>query len=100
VKIRLENRLKHQLQRRLHHPVGGSWYPETTDFARRLGDCLFPHTGRSEPLSLEIISQPVEKLPGEDDGSWCDPVNTGGAPALVLPVESARVVYEGVTGSR
>jgi hypothetical protein len=51
-------------------------------------------------MGFEIVSQTVEELPGEDDGSWCDPIYTGSAPALVSlhPTprhnEERRVIYE------
>jgi hypothetical protein len=85
-KVRLEDRLEHQLERRLHNPVGGRRYPEATDLARRFRDRLLPHRGRGEAASLEIVSQRRQHRPGSGaNGSRCDAVDASRACAPVMP---------------
>ena len=42
-KIRLEDRLQHQLQGRLDHPIPHGGDPQATHLAARLGDHPLPH---------------------------------------------------------
>ena len=96
---RLEDRLHHQLQGRLHDPVSGGRDTEAADLARRLGDHLLPHPGRDEPAGLEIVSQPVEERPGiRADGSRCDAIDARRACALVAPDPVPRHDEEGRVG--
>jgi hypothetical protein len=52
--VRLEDRLQHQLQRRLDNPVRNRRYAELADLPRpaRLGDLAFPHRQRGERALL------------------------------------------------
>jgi hypothetical protein len=101
LEIRLEDRLQHQLQGGLHHPVRGRRDAQAPQLARRLGDRLLPHPGRGEAACLERCSQPAEELPdAEVDGARNHPINSGGASALVAPHptprhdEERRVIHE------
>src|SRR3954454_22833242 len=47
VEIRLENRLQHQFQGRLDHPVGNGGDPQTTELAVRLGNHPLPDRQRT-----------------------------------------------------
>ncbi len=101
MKLRFEDRLQHQLQGGLHHPVCGCWDAQAAEFARRLWDRLLPHPGRGEAACLERCSQPAEELPGaDDDDARNHPIDPGGASALVAPHpaprhdEERRVIHE------
>lgn len=60
--LRLENRLQHQLQGRLHHPVPDGRDPQTALLAARLGDHPFPDRKRAETAVLDRVPQPVEEV--------------------------------------
>ena len=86
--IRLEDRLQHQLQGCLHHPVGDRRDPEAAQLAARLGNHPLPHRHGPETAVLDLRPQPVEEFPGADphlDGRRCAPVHPGGARTLVAP---------------
>jgi hypothetical protein len=60
--IRLQDRLQHQRQRRLGHPVGDGRDPQAALLAARLGDHPLPHWDRAEAAVLQTRPQPVEEL--------------------------------------
>ena len=60
--IRLEDRLQHQFQGRLDHPVGDRGDPQTAQLAARLGDHPLPHRQRTEAAVPQRGPQPVEEL--------------------------------------
>src|SRR5690606_4164841 len=51
--VSLKDRLKHQRQGCLYHPIGSGRYTETADLAAGLGDRLFPNPGGTIASSLE-----------------------------------------------
>src|SRR5262245_33743244 len=57
LKVRLEDRLEHQLEGSLHCPVARGGDAKTPKFPRLLADELLPHGQREEPPSLEAVSQ-------------------------------------------
>ena len=57
--IRLEDRLQHQLQGRLDHPVGYGRDPQAALLAVRLRDHALPHRHRTETTGLQLLPQPV-----------------------------------------
>ena len=67
LKLRLEDRLQHQLQRRLDHPVGHRRDPQLADLARpALRNQLLPHRQRLklprfQPLSNAFQVRPVHR---------------------------------------
>ena len=65
--IRLQDRLQHQGQRRLDHPVGDGRDPQAALLATRLGDHPLPHRHRAEAAVLQTHPQPVEELPDPHD---------------------------------
>jgi len=75
LEVRLEDRLEHQLQGRLDGAVPGGRYAQPPELAAPLGDEPLPHGQRDEPSGLEIISQPDEVPPAEDDGARCHSVD-------------------------
>src|SRR5215213_11810955 len=75
LEVRLEDRLQHQLEGRLHSaiPRGRDAQPSQLA-AARLGDHPFPHRKWSEPPRFEIISQLRKKLLlGGQDRLWPSP---------------------------
>ena len=60
--IRLQDRLQHQSQRRLDHPVGDGRDPQAALLAARLGDHPLPHRHRAEAAVLQTRPQPVKEL--------------------------------------
>ena len=66
----VENRLQHQFQRCLHHPVGDRGDPQTAQLAARLGNHPLPHRKWTETATLQRVPQPVEKL--LDTRGLCD----------------------------
>jgi len=88
VKVRFEDRIQHQFQRRLDHPVGDRGDPEPTQLAARLGDHPLPHRQRPEAAVPQRGPQPVEEVLDPDplhDGRRCRTVHPGGFRALVAP---------------
>jgi hypothetical protein len=86
--IRLEDRLQHQLQRCLDHPVTDRRDAQVTDLAARLGYRAPPHWQWPEGTSFKILTQlreesfhPAHRL----DVTGCLPVHTSGACSLVVP---------------
>ena len=62
VKIRLENRLQHQFQGRLDHPIPRSRDAQPATLGRsRLRDHPLPHGQRAEAARLQLDAQPVEE---------------------------------------
>jgi Recombinase/Recombinase zinc beta ribbon domain/Resolvase, N terminal domain len=103
LEVRLEDRLQHQLQGGLDHPVCGRRDAQAAQLAAaaRLGDRLLPHPGRGEAACLERCSQPAEELPGIGaDDARNHPIDPGGASALIAPHpaprhdEERRVIHE------
>jgi hypothetical protein len=60
--IRLQDRLQHQRQGRLDHPVGDGRDPQAALFAARFGDHLLPHRDRAETAVFQTRPQPAGKL--------------------------------------
>ena len=86
--IRLEDRLQHQLQRCLDHPVGDGRDPQAAQLAARLGDHPLPHRQRPETTVLQRSPQPVEVVGHPDprhDRRGGAPVHPGGLGTLVAP---------------
>jgi hypothetical protein len=76
--VRLEDRLQHQLQGRLHDPVTGGRDAKAAELAAGLGDHPLPHRQRFEPPGLEIISQPSQQIRcPEDDRAGCHSIDAG-----------------------
>ncbi len=87
-KIRLENRLQHQLQRRLRHPVTNGCDPEVADLPARLGDRAPPRRQGLEGAGLQIFPQFREELLHPTHGldvAGGSAVHPGRARALVVP---------------
>src|SRR6266536_1289795 len=87
-KVRLEDRLQHQLQRRLDHPVGDRGDPQPAQLAARLGDHPLLGRQRLEAALPQRGPQPVQELLApdpRDDGRRCLAVHPGGLGALVAP---------------
>src|SRR6266542_1077822 len=59
--VRLPDRLQHQLQGRLDHPVGDRGDPQAAQLAAWLGDHPFPHRQRGETAILQARPQLVEE---------------------------------------
>ena len=85
--VRLEDRLQHQLQGRLHHAVGDGRDAQPPTLARpRLGDHPFPHRQRAGAAGLQLLPHLGEEVlhpevfPDEGGGP---PVDSGRACALV-----------------
>jgi len=57
VEVSFQNRLQHQLQRRLHDSVSDRGNPEPTNLAVRLRDLHGPHRHRGEPAVLHLQPQ-------------------------------------------
>ena len=87
--IRLENRLQHQLQGRLDHPVADRADPQATAFGRaRFRDQPLPRGQRPEAAVLQCRPQPVKELPDAQprlDRGGGVPVHPGGLRTLVAP---------------
>ncbi|SEC26777.1 site-specific DNA recombinase [Rhodococcus jostii] len=102
--VRLEDRLQHQQQRRLHGAVHRGGDTEPPEFAApRLRNQSFRHRQRSKGPRLHLVSnlpQEYHRLGVSRDGCWCQPVDTGRPCALVAPHpvprdgEKIRVVDE------
>ena len=92
-KIRLEDRLQHQLQGRLDHPIRHGRDPQTTRLAAWLGDHPLPHRQRAEAAVLQRGPQPVEEhlnpLPGLN-GVGRLAIHPGRARPLVPPHPNPR----------
>ena len=86
--IRLEDRLQHQLQGCLDHPVGDRGDPQAAQLAARLGDHPLPYRQRAETAVPELRPQLVEELldarPHRDGRSGAA-IHPGGAGTLVAP---------------
>ena len=86
--IRLEDRLQHQFQRCLHHPVGNRRDPQTAQFPARLGDHPLPHRHRHETAVLQRGPQPAEELPdarAQHDGRRGTAIHPGSPGTLIPP---------------
>ena len=87
--IRLEDRLQHQFQGRLDHPVPHGGDPQAATLRRaRLRDHPLPHRQRAEAAVLELGPQPVEEHLDPDlglDVVGSLPVHAGRACTLVAP---------------
>jgi hypothetical protein len=87
--IRLENRLQHQLQGRLDHPVADRADPQATALGRaRFRDQPLPRGQRLEAAVLQCRPQPVKELPDAQprlDRGGGVPVHPGGLRTLVAP---------------
>ena len=95
LEVRLEDRLEHQLQGGLDHPVTGGGDPEHAGLAACLGDQHLPHGHGVERPGLELGSQPGEQPCRRGDGAWCHSVHPGGPPSLVRPDPLPRNHEEG-----
>jgi hypothetical protein len=60
-KIRLEDRLQHQLQGGLDHPIPHRGNPQATHLAATLGDHPFTHRQRAEAAVLQLRPQLIEE---------------------------------------
>jgi len=88
VEVRLEDRLQHQLQGSLDHPVGDGGDPQAAQFPARLGDHPLPHRQRAEAAVFHLRPQHAEEIPGPLpglDGTGSLPVHPGRARSLVAP---------------
>ncbi len=86
--IRLENRLHHQLQGCLGHPVTDRRDTQVADLAARLGHRSAPHRQWPEGTGFEILTQLGEEpfhATYRLDVAGCLPVHSGGACSLVVP---------------
>ena len=86
--IRLEDRLQHQFQRCLHHPVGDRRDPQAAQFPARLGDHPLPHRHRHETAVLQRDPQPAEELPdarAQRDGRRGTAIHPGSPGTLITP---------------
>ena len=97
LKIGFEDRLQHQLQRRLHDPVRHRRDPQPADLPASLRDRLLPDSFRDEPARLHLIAEIGEHRRGPRRGQRprCDLVDPGGASALVGPHPVPRGSEEG-----
>ena len=96
---RLEDGLKHQLQRGLHHPVpdGGDTEPPLLR-GSRLRDHPLPHRQRAEAACLQVSAQPGDEIVhahGVLDMPGGHPVDPGGPGAPVPPHATPRHPQEG-----
>jgi hypothetical protein len=87
LKIGLEDRLQHQLQRCLHHPVRHRRNPQPTNLPASFRDRLLPDPVRDEPARLHLIAKISEhrRGPGRSDRPRCDLIHPGGAGAGIGP---------------
>ncbi len=86
--IRLEDRLQHQLQGRLDHPVADSADPQAAALGRaRLRDQPLPRRQRGETAVLQRVPQHAEELPDAPrlDGCGRTAIHPGGLRALIAP---------------
>jgi hypothetical protein len=91
--IRLEDRLQHQFQRRLYHPIRDGGDPEAALLAARLGNHPLPHRQRPKTTVLQRSPQRVEELLDSGplhDGHSRAAVHPGGSGALVPPHPNPR----------
>jgi site-specific DNA recombinase len=88
-KVRLEDRLQHQFQGRLDHPVPHGGDPQAPAFRRaRFRDHPLPCWERAETAVLDLGPQPAEKHLDPDLGLYVVgslPIHAGRARALVSP---------------
>src|SRR6266498_4106686 len=100
-KVRLKDRLQHQLQGCLGHPVPDGRNPQTTQLPARLGNHPLPYRQRREAAVLELrpqlIEEPLDTLP-DLDGTGGTPVHPGRAGTLVAPHPIPRHQQEGGIG--
>ncbi len=97
--VRLEDRLQHQLQGRLHDPVTGGRDAKAAEFPTGLGDHRLPHRQRFEPSGLEIISQPGQQFRcPEDDRAGFHSIDSGRPCPPVAPNPLPRNHEEGGIG--
>src|SRR5271165_640915 len=100
--IRLEDRLQHQLQGRLDHPVPHSRDPQAALLAVRLGNHALPHGQRTEAPVLHLRPQLQEEIlhaPHRLDVEGRPAVHACRARALVTPHPSPADQEEGGIGS-
>src|SRR6266540_6645309 len=102
-KVRLKDRLQHQLQGCLGHPVPDGRNPQTTQLPARLGNHPLPYRQRREAAVLELrpqlIEEPLDTLP-DLDGTGGTPVHPGRAGTLVTPHPIPRHQQEGGIGDK
>ena len=99
--IRLEDRLQHQLQGRLDHPVADRADPQAAALGRaRLRDQPLPRRQRAETAVLQPVPQRAEELLHAPrlDGCGRAAVHPGGLRALVAPHPSPADQEEGGIG--
>jgi hypothetical protein len=65
MEVSLEDRLQHQHQTRLDHPISNGRDPQPAEPARRLRDLPFLHRRGSELPSLHPKAKIGEELPGQ-----------------------------------
>jgi hypothetical protein len=66
--VGLKDRLQHQLQRRLDHPIGHGCNTEASHLSRpaRFGDLTFPHRQWPERTRLQLGTQVLHEPPDTD----------------------------------
>src|SRR6266536_976647 len=92
-KIRLEDRLQHQLQGCLDHPIPNGRDPKAAQLAVRLGDHALPHRQRAETAVLQLRPQLIQDdlhAAHRFDIVGGLPVYPGRARTLVAPHPSPR----------
>src|SRR6478609_6867833 len=86
--IRLEDRLQHQLQRCLDHPIPDRGDPQATPLAARLGDHPLTYRQRAEAavpqLGPQLVEEHLDAL-ARRDGGCCRAIHPGRAGTLVAP---------------
>ncbi|MQY26306.1 hypothetical protein NRB56_18690 [Nocardia sp. RB56] len=101
--IRLEDRLQHQLQRCLDHPVGHGRDPQPAQLATGFRDHPLTHRHRAEAALLHLRTQLAEEVPDpleHRDGQGCSPIHPGspgtGVPAHPIPRhhQERRITHE------
>ena len=87
LEVGLEDRFQHQLQRRLHHPVGDGRdaQPAHLPAAAGFGDHAFPHRHRPEHAGLHLRAQIVQERPGRQRPRHRRPLRPS-TPADLAPV--------------
>ena len=99
--IRLEDRLQHQLQGRLDHPVADRADPQAAALGRaRFRDQPLPRRQRAETAVLQRVPQRAEELLDAPrlDGCGRAAVHPGGLRALVAPHPNPADQQEGGIG--
>ena len=83
--VRLEDRLQHQFQRRLDHPVGDRGDPQTAHLATGLGDHPLPHRKRPETAVLHLVRSPSRNSSTPTCSTMDDAVAPS-TPAVLAPL--------------